>query len=115
MSYFTEMSNQTLKRNLMGTSSAQVRTALVSSLDSLAEAETYCEAKVEQISNLRCDIYDHTGKSKPSMLTYVNRAYLKSPQKHAYLGWVLLASGLLCFWIQWHGSGTIIPVVVGIT
>lgn len=82
--------------------------------DSLAEAETYCEAKVEQISNLRCDIYDQTGKSKPPMLTYVNKAYLKTPKKHAYLGWVLLASGLLCFWIQWHGSGTIIPVVVGI-
>src|SRR6266403_3547653 len=28
--------------------------------DSLAEAEAYCEAKVERISNLRCDIYDHT-------------------------------------------------------
>jgi hypothetical protein len=63
-------------------------------LDSLAEAETYCETKVEQISNLPCDIYDQTGKSKPPTLTYVNKAYLKSPQKHAYLGWVLLAIGI---------------------
>jgi hypothetical protein len=82
--------------------------------DSLAEAEAYCEAKVEQIPNLRCDIYDHTGKSKPPMLTYVNKAYLKTPKKYAHWGWVLIASSLLCFWIQWHGSGTIIPVVVGI-
>jgi hypothetical protein len=82
--------------------------------DSLAEAETYCETKVEQISNLRCDIYDQAGKSKPPMLTYVNKAHLKSPQKYAYWGWVLVASGLLCFWIEWHWNGTIIPMIVGI-
>lgn len=32
--------------------------------DSLVEAESYCESKVAQIPHLRCDIYDHTGKSK---------------------------------------------------
>src|SRR4029077_6931475 len=47
--------------------------------DSLAEAESYCEAKVEAISNLRCDIYDHTGKSQPPVLTYVNRAHVQAP------------------------------------
>ena len=33
--------------------------------DSLAEAEAYCATRVEAIPNLRCDIYDHTGKSRP--------------------------------------------------
>ncbi len=61
--------------------------------DSLAEAEAYCETKVEEISNLRCDIYDHTGKSKPPTLTYVNKAHLKSPKKRAYWGWLLVAGG----------------------
>ena len=83
--------------------------------DSLAEAEAYCEAKVEQISNLRCDIYDHTGKSKLPTLTYVNKAYLRSPKKHSYLGWILVASSLPCFWIEWHWNGTlVVPMIVGI-
>src|SRR5437879_6319507 len=45
--------------------------------DSLPEAEAYCEAKVEEIPNLRCDIYDHLGKGKPAALTYVNKKHLK--------------------------------------
>jgi hypothetical protein len=83
--------------------------------DSLAEAETYCEGKVEEISNLRCDVYDHTGKSGTPMLTYVNKAYLKSPRKHAYWGWVLIAVSAPFFWVEWHWHGTlIVPVIVGI-
>lgn len=83
--------------------------------DSLAEAEAYCENKVEQIPNLRCDIYDHTGKSKQPMLTYVSKAHLKSPKKRVYWGWTLVASSLLCFWIEWHWNGTlIVPMIVGI-
>src|SRR5215813_7668721 len=46
--------------------------------DSLTEAETYCESKVEAMPNLRCDIYDHTGKSNPPMFTYVNQTHLKA-------------------------------------
>jgi hypothetical protein len=54
--------------------------------DSLTEAEGYCEAKVEEISSLRCDIYDHTGKSKPPMLTYVNKVHLHAPVKTREVG-----------------------------
>jgi hypothetical protein len=83
--------------------------------DSLAEAEDYSEAKVEQISNLRCDIYDHTGKSKLPMLTYVNKAHLKSPKKRVIWGWIIVASSLPCFWIEWHWDGTlIVPMIVRI-
>lgn len=84
--------------------------------DSLAEAEAYCEAKVEEIPRLRCDIYDHTGKSKPPVVTYVNKAHLKSPQKHARWGWVVLAASLPCFWIAWWygGEGVIIPLIIGL-
>jgi hypothetical protein len=94
-------------------SPGQDSTCLV--FDSLAEAETYCEASVDRIPNLRCDIYDHTGKSKPPTLTYVNKAHLKSPQKRVYWGWLLVAASLPCFWIEWHWNGTlIIPVIVGV-
>jgi hypothetical protein len=83
--------------------------------DSLAEAEAYCEAKVEQIPNLRCDIYDHTGKSKPPLLTYVNKIHLKASSTRAKWGWALIAASLPCFWIAWVHHGTsVISLVVGL-
>ena len=83
--------------------------------DSLAEAEAYSEAKVEAISNLRCDIYDHTGKSRPPMLTYVHKIHLHAPAKRAYWGWALVAASLPLFWIEWYWNGTlVVPMVVGL-
>lgn len=83
--------------------------------DSLAEAEAYCEAKVEAIPNLRCDIYDHTGKSRPPMLTYVNKVHLKTPVRRVYWGWALVAGSLPLFWIEWHWHGTlVVPMIIGI-
>ena len=83
--------------------------------DSLEEAEAYCESQVERIPNLRCEIYDHAGKSKPPSFTYVNKAFLKTPRKHAWWGWVLVAAGVPCFWIEWHWHGTlIVPTIAGI-
>ena len=82
--------------------------------DSLAEAESYCEAKVEQIPNLRCDIYDHTGKSKPPVLTYVNKIHLNADNKRANWGWAMVAASLPVFWITWTYHGTqVIPLIVG--
>jgi len=83
--------------------------------DSLAEAETYCESKVETISNLRCDIYDHTGKSRPPLLTYVNKSQVKSPRKFVVLGYSFIAASIVCFLIEWHWNGTlVVPLVVGL-
>lgn len=83
--------------------------------DSLAEAEAYCEAKVEVIPNLRCDIYDHTGKSRPPLLTYVNRIHLRAPNKRARWGWALIAASVPCFWIEWHYHGIlVVPMVIGL-
>lgn len=83
--------------------------------DSLPEAEAYCEAKVEEISSLRCDIYDHTGKSKPPMLTYVNKIHLNAGSKRAKWGWALVAASLPFFWNAWVHHGThVIPMIVGV-
>jgi len=83
--------------------------------DSLPEAETYCETKVEEIPGLRCDIYDHTGKSKPPMLTYVNKIHLNAGAKRARWGWAVVAASLPCFWIAWVHRGTsVISLVVGL-
>lgn len=82
--------------------------------DSLAEAEAYCEARIEAIPSLRCDIYDHTGKSRPAMLTFVSKAQLKAPAQRAYWGWALIATSIPLFWIEWHWHGTlVVPMVVG--
>ena len=83
--------------------------------DSLAEAETYCETKVEEIPNLRCDIYDHTGRSKPPLLTYVNKIHLKAGSTRAKWGWALVAASLPFFWIAHHwGNTLVIPMVIGV-
>ncbi len=83
--------------------------------DSLAEAESYCESQVAKIPHLRSDIYDHTGKSRPPMLTYVNQAHLNAPAKYAYWGWALVAASLPCFWIAWFHHGTsVIALIVGV-
>ena len=83
--------------------------------DSLEEAEAYCAAKVESVPNLRCDIYDHSGKSRPPLLTYVNKTYLKSPARRGYWGWALIAGSAPLFWVEWHWHGTlVIPMVIGV-
>jgi hypothetical protein len=70
--------------------------------DSLPEAEEYCEAKVEAIPSLRCDIYDHLGKGKPPAMTFVNKIHVNAPRKYALLGWALIAAAVACFWIEWY-------------
>jgi hypothetical protein len=83
--------------------------------DSLADAEAYCETKVADIPNLRCDIYDHTGKSKPPFLTYVNKIHLKSASNRAKWGWTLVVASLPFFWMEHHwGNTLVIPMVVGV-
>lgn len=83
--------------------------------DSLADAEAYCEAKVEAIPNLRCDVYDHTGKSRPPLLTYVNRIHLNASNRRARWGWILIGASLPCFAIEWYYHGTLVVfAVIGI-
>ncbi len=83
--------------------------------DSLAEAEEYCKAKVESIPRLRCDIYDHTGKSRPPLLTYVNKTHVKSSKKRVYWGWVLVAGSVVCFWLEWYrGAAKGLFLIIGL-
>lgn len=83
--------------------------------DSLAEAEAWCEAKVEAVPSLRCDVYDHTGKSHPPMLTYVNRVHLRAPNRRVYWGWALIVASVPCFVIEWYYHGIlVVPMVVGL-
>ena len=83
--------------------------------DSLAEAEAYCEARVDANPTLRCDIYDHTGKSRPPMLTYVNRAHLNTPSRRVYWGWALVIASVPCFLVEWYYHGIlVVPAVIGL-
>jgi hypothetical protein len=83
--------------------------------DSLPDAEEYCEAKVEAIPSVRCDIYDHLGKGKPPTLTFVNKARVNDPSRYVGLGWALIAAALACFWIEWHGHGNLgLALILGL-
>ena len=53
-------------------------------LDSLAEAEQLCQQKVEQIPNLRCDVFDSHGRANPPVTIIVSPLHqhrLDSPPK----------------------------------
>jgi hypothetical protein len=82
--------------------------------DSLEEAETYCRSKVEKVLDLRCDVYDHTGKSKPPMLTYVNAAHEKDFRKYRYWGWGLVVGSVPFFGLAWYWNGSsVLSLIVG--
>lgn len=83
--------------------------------DSLPEAEQYCQAKVESLPRLRCDIYDHAGKSRPPLETFVNKAHQKSSKKYVYWGWVLVAGSVFCFWLEWYkGAAKGLFLIIGL-
>src|SRR5579864_251422 len=92
---------------------ARKSTCLV--FDSLAEAEAYCEARVNEVHRLRCDVYDHKGKAKPPLVSFVHHEQLKRPRRYAGWGWLLIAGSLPLFWIDWRQRGALIaPTVIGI-
>ena len=78
----------------------QQSTCLV--FDSLAEAVEYCKAKVEAIPRMRCDIYDHAGKSKPPLQTFLHHAHEESPKQRVYWGWALVACSVGYFVMEWY-------------
>jgi hypothetical protein len=43
--------------------------------DSLEETEQYCRPKIEDIPNLRCDVFDSHGRANPPVATFVGQRY----------------------------------------
>ena len=79
--------------------------------DSLEEAEQYCCTKVEELPNLRCDVFDSQGRANPPVATFANRRHqhkLDSPAESRRLmlwGTVAFAASLPLFWFAWARRG----------
>ena len=86
-----------------------VRSCLI--FDSLAEAEQFCRQKVEQLPNLRCDLFDSHGRANPPVAVFVSPLYqhkLDSPAKAQRMmrwGLVGVAASLPLFGLAWVHRG----------
>jgi len=54
--------------------------------DSLEEAEQYCRRRVEDIPNLRCDVFDSHGRANPPVATFVSQRYEDRLESQAKAG-----------------------------
>jgi hypothetical protein len=79
--------------------------------DSLTDAEQFCRQRVEQIPNLRCDLFDNHGRANPPVTTFVSPLHqhrLDSPAKaQRMMRWGLagVAASLLLFGLAWMRKG----------
>ena len=77
--------------------------------DSLEEAEAYASEKVRAVPEIACKIYDHTGEAAGPVKTVVNEALRpdavrRVARRHALLGSIFTASGLLGWWALWRSD-----------
>jgi hypothetical protein len=86
-----------------------VRSCLI--FESLQEAEQYCKEHVEDIPNLRCDVFDGAGRANPAVATIVNSRHRDRVDSQAeskkLMRWgaVALAASLPLFWFAWTRRG----------
>ncbi len=90
--------------------------------DSLEEAKNYCESRVLQFGNLRCEIYDSAGKAKTPLAIILNPALAKkleespaSAKRKIVTGVALMVLSIPLFVWDWKGQWTfILPTLAGI-
>ncbi|HYW36946.1 MAG: hypothetical protein ACLQDM_13400 [Bradyrhizobium sp.] len=79
--------------------------------DSLEEAEQYCCQKVEDITNLRCDVFDSHGRANPPVATFANRRHQhrldSQAESRRLMRWGLVSIATSCplFWFAWTRRG----------
>lgn len=90
---------------------------------SLAEAEAFCRARVDERPGIRFDVFDAAGRSKPPLLTIVHpsRAAMLEGNRRGimqsnYAAVALLIAAPVLFWIDWalYGGILIMPTFLGI-
>jgi len=90
--------------------------------DSLEEAKKYCELRVQQFSNLRCEIYDHAGKARLPAAIVLNPALAgsleESPansKRKIIMGIALMLLSLPLFFWDWKFNWSLIlPTLIGL-
>jgi len=90
--------------------------------NSLPEVKSYCQARVQQFRNLRCEVYDSEGKAKPPLAILLNPEIAKtleeSPagaKRKIVTGVALMVLSIPLFIWDWKGGwDLILPTLAGI-
>lgn len=81
----------------------------------LEEARQFCEQKVRELPQLRCDIYDHQGLAKPPLKTYGDREWDPGARTLLLLAGAAFLGAIVLFWWDWTRRGELIlPSIVAI-
>lgn len=91
--------------------------------DSLAEATTFCEARVKQVPTIRFDIFDAAGRMHPPLLTVVHESRRHrldgnrlGTRMSNWLALALIVAAPILLWYDWarHEGLLILPTIVAI-
>lgn len=89
--------------------------------DSLAEAEAACRAHSADHPDVRYDIFDAHGRSRPPLLTVVHPARLRALEGDATTRrrqrWIavgLIGLAPVLFWVDWHVGLLGLPTLAGL-
>jgi len=89
---------------------------------SLDAAQRFCEAKVEERPDIRCEVFDVHGRAHPPLAVVIHprREGLDAPgpawsRRRRWIAALLLAGAAPLFWIGWRSRGeTILPVFLSL-
>jgi hypothetical protein len=89
--------------------------------DSLEAARTFCEAQVQRHPDLCCEIFDHTGRASPPLLTILHPDVAAKDESSAHtamtrklLALALILAAVPLFWWDWHTGGWLgFPTFIG--
>lgn len=80
--------------------------------DNLESAKAFCERKMLEVPELRCDIYDHRGLVGPPVCTFGDREWNPRPKTLMSLAAACVIVSVPLFWFDWHKRGEMILLSV---
>jgi hypothetical protein len=90
--------------------------------DTLAEARQFSEARVQELPEMCCEIFDSRGRAVVPLLVVMHPSVAKddemsasSVRKRTIVAAFLFVGSLPLIWWDWHsGSGLVLPTLIGI-
>ncbi|HXQ26213.1 MAG TPA: hypothetical protein VN822_07390 [Candidatus Acidoferrales bacterium] len=106
-----------------GVAFARLRDSTFLLFDSLGEAQALCEARVQQVPDLCCEVFDCKGKAQPPLLVVVNAKNASkdefsaaSVRKRKIAAVALVLGALPLFWWDHRAGGSLVaPTYIGFT
>ncbi len=90
--------------------------------DSLADAEAFCRSRIARLPDVRFDVFDAAGRSRPPLLTVVHPSRATALEGHAggrrlrlWIAVGLIVAAPVLFWLDWgYADGLlIVPTLLG--